>query len=85
VIGPRTSDAGRVSTISFVHATKPSREIAQAANAKGFGVRFGHFYAYRLCQGLGLDPADGVVRASMVHYNTMEEVDRLIACLDTLL
>jgi selenocysteine lyase/cysteine desulfurase len=39
-------------------------------------------YAYRLCEALGLDPADGVVRVSLVHYNTVEEIDRLIAVLD---
>jgi selenocysteine lyase/cysteine desulfurase len=33
---------------------------------------------------LGLAPQNGVVRVSMVHYNTIEEVDRLIAILDRL-
>ncbi len=36
-------------------------------------------------EALGLDPADGVVRASMVHYNSEAEVDRLIAVLDAVL
>ena len=42
-------------------------------------------YAYRLCQALGLDPDDGVVRASLVHYNTPEEIARLIDLLDNAL
>jgi selenocysteine lyase/cysteine desulfurase len=33
-------------------------------------------------EALDIDPGDGVVRASMVHYNTTEEVDRLIRALD---
>ncbi len=33
-------------------------------------------------EALGVDPEDGVVRASMVHYNSEEEVDRLIRALD---
>ncbi len=38
----------------------------------------GPFYAYRLREALGIDPGYGVVRASMVHYTSEEEVDRLI-------
>jgi selenocysteine lyase/cysteine desulfurase len=45
-------------------------------------VRSGHFYAYRAIRDLGLLERGGVVRASMVHYNTEEEVDRLIRGLD---
>jgi len=51
----------------------------------GIGIRHGHMYAYHLCEALGLDPEDGVVRVSLVHYNTMEEVDRLIEVLETAL
>jgi cysteine desulfurase family protein (TIGR01976 family) len=79
LVGPATSGRERVATVSFVHETKSSREIAQAANAAGLGIRFGHFYAYRLCVALGLEPDDGVVRTSLVHYNTTDEVERLIA------
>jgi selenocysteine lyase/cysteine desulfurase len=32
-----------------------------------------------------MDPDDGVVRVSMVHYNTVEEVQKLIVALDTIL
>jgi selenocysteine lyase/cysteine desulfurase len=32
---------------------------------------------------LGLEP-DGAVRAGFVHYNTLDEVDRLVAALDEL-
>ena len=41
--------------------------------------------ARRLIEALGLDNADGVVRASFVHYTAPEEVDRLIGALDALL
>lgn len=86
IIGPASADpAERVSTISFVHKAKPSREIAQGANRAGHGIRFGHFYAWRLCEALGLQPEDGVVRVSLVHYNTMDEVERLIGFLDSAL
>lgn len=85
LVGPATADAARVPTLSFVHASKSSAAIARQANAAGLGIRFGHFYAYRLCRALGLDPEDGVVRTSLVHYNSAEEVERLIALFDRIL
>ena len=46
------------------------------------GIRFGDFHSRRLIEYLGLADQNGVVRVSMVHYNTLEEVDRLIGSLD---
>lgn len=71
----------RVGTISFVHESRTSREIALAANARGIGIRHGHMYAHRLCTALGLDPDDGVVRISLVHYNAPEDIERCLAAL----
>ena len=39
------------------------------------------FYAWRCLEALGIDTTDGVVRASMVHYNTHEDVNKLISAL----
>jgi selenocysteine lyase/cysteine desulfurase len=39
-------------------------------------------YAARLCEALGAPLETGFVRASAVHYNTVEEADRLIAMLE---
>lgn len=85
IIGPATGDAGRVCTIAFVRDGKSSRSIAQACNEQNLGVRFGNFYAYRLCKALVIDPADGVVRVSLAHYNTDDELARLEASLAPLL
>lgn len=48
------------------------------------GVRYGHFYAYTLVDTLEprVDVNEGLVRISLVHYNTIEEVDRLLEVLD---
>jgi selenocysteine lyase/cysteine desulfurase len=82
IIGPDHARESRVGTISFVHTTKSSGEIADEVNRSGIGIRHGHMYAYHLCQALGLDPDDGVVRVSLVHYNTADEIERLIDVLD---
>lgn len=77
IVGPPEADESRVGTVSFVHEALSSRQITETLVQHGFAVRFGHMYAYELCQALGLDPEDGVVRLSLVHYNTVEEVERL--------
>ena len=83
IIGRDSPDrAGRVPTLSFVVDGKDSESIAQQVDKHHIGIRFGDFYACRLIQDLGLSEQKGVVRASLVHYNTLEEVDRLIRALD---
>lgn len=78
---PSPSSARRVPTVSFTVDGRASSEIPPLLDERGVAVRFGHFYAYRLIRDLGLLERDGVVRASLVHYNTPEEVDRLVAAL----
>lgn len=86
VLGATQADAEiRVPTVSFVHASKRSSEIVAAIDAFGIGIRFGHFYAERLIADMGLVDRDGVVRVSMVHYNTLAEVDRLLQAFDAVL
>ena len=56
--------------------------IARAVSAHKVAIGAGDFYAARCIEALGLTSLGGVVRASMVHYNTMGEVERLIRALD---
>lgn len=85
LIGPAHGKPTRVPTISFTHRNKSSASIAKAINARGIGMRSGHMYAYRLCKAMGINTNDGVVRISMVHYNTLDEIDRLIDVLNDVL
>jgi cysteine desulfurase family protein (TIGR01976 family) len=83
IIGPSESQPQkRVCTISFVVESNQSEDIVRAADRDDIGIRFGDFYAYRLIDDLGLRSQGGVVRASFLHYNTEEEVDRLVDLLD---
>jgi cysteine desulfurase family protein (TIGR01976 family) len=68
----------RLPTIGFVVAGKQSEEVVRHLDQFNIGIRFGDFYATQLIDALGLRAQGGVVRVSMVHYNTFDEVDRLI-------
>ena len=83
IIGHRLNANGsRMPTISFVAAGKHSETIVRHVDKFNIGIRFGDFYARRLIEALDLQGQGGVVRVSMVHYNTVEEIDRLIGHLE---
>ncbi|KAF8997914.1 pyridoxal phosphate-dependent transferase [Cyathus striatus] len=87
IVGEETVDLNRAPTISFVvvgQRALKSKAIVRLFDQKGgIGIRYGHFYAYTLVDELALkiDPDDGVVRISLVHYNTVEEVEKIIEIL----
>jgi cysteine desulfurase family protein (TIGR01976 family) len=86
IIGnPSADKLLRVPTISFVVEGRKSSEIPLLVDPYKIGIRWGDFYARRLITDLDLLDNDGVIRVSMVHYNTLEEVDRLISVLDEIL
>ena len=75
----------RVPTISFIHKKMKSSEIVEKVDPFGIGIRFGDFYAKQLINDLGLKKYDGVIRVSLVHYNTMKEVHALVKALEKVL
>ncbi|MGH9706705.1 MAG: cysteine desulfurase-like protein [Candidatus Acidiferrales bacterium] len=75
-IGEKERMSMRVPTFAFnlprIAPAKGTEELSRA----GIGVRDGHMYAPRLMNRLALANDRGVVRASLVHYNTVEEIKR---------
>jgi cysteine desulfurase family protein (TIGR01976 family) len=66
--------AGRVPTICFNIPGKSPAKVTEAMASAGIGIRDGHMYSPRLMSRLGLSNDSGVIRASLVHYNTFEEI-----------
>lgn len=50
-----------------------------------FGFRWGSFYSKRLSDDILQRPEEGVVRASFVHYNSVEEVEEFVKILEKVL
>jgi len=68
---------GRVPTFAFTVDGLPSGEIAGRLGERGFAVWHGNYYALEIMKRLGLEDG-GAVRVGLVHYNTLDEVDRLL-------
>ena len=69
----------RCSTISLRMGEHHPTEIAKFLGDRGIFTWDGNFYAMNLSERLGVEPKGGVLRIGLVHYNTMEEVERLFA------
>jgi selenocysteine lyase/cysteine desulfurase len=74
----------RTPTLCFdVRRIEPG-EVSRRLAEKEILVRDGHFYCPRLFKALGLSEETGAVRASLVHYNSIEEVGRFVEALQEL-
>jgi cysteine desulfurase family protein (TIGR01976 family) len=66
----------RVPTLCFNLPKVSPKKVTETMADAGIGVRDGHMYSPRLMRRLGLEEESGAVRASLVHYNTFEEIHK---------
>ncbi len=71
----------RCSTLSFRLGDHNPTEIATFLGKRGIFTWDGNFYALNLSERLGVEQHGGVLRVGLVHYNTAEEVERLLSAL----
>ena len=83
IIEPARFDE-RVPTVAFRIDGLQPRRVAEHLAGLGINVWDGDMYAIELIRSLGLDDVGGVVRVGLMHYNTLEEVDRLVEALRAL-
>ena len=74
----------RVPTFSITLDGHAPASIARHLASHAISTWDGDFYAWELVRALGLNDAGGLLRIGLVHYNTLEEVDRLVAALGEL-
>jgi selenocysteine lyase/cysteine desulfurase len=74
--------SGRVPTFCFNVPGRSAEEVATFLAEREIAVWHGDYYAVETMKYLGLE--DGAVRAGIVHYNTEDEVDRLLGGLSEL-
>jgi selenocysteine lyase/cysteine desulfurase len=71
----------RCSTLSFRLGDNHPTHMATFLGERGIFTWDGNFYALNLSERLGVEQKGGVLRIGLMHYNTTEEVDRLLAAL----
>jgi selenocysteine lyase/cysteine desulfurase len=86
IIGERDySREKRVCTIAFVVKGMHSHAINEQIHTHNIGIKTGDFYAKGIIKALQLENKGGVVRVSMAHYNSLKELEKLIALLDKII
>ena len=74
----------RVPTICFNIPKVLPATVTETAARAGIGIRDGHMYAPRLMKRMNLSKETGMVRVSLVHYNTVAEIHRFAEVLSSL-
>ena len=74
----------RCSTVSVRLANHQPTEVAAFLGDRGIFTWDGNYYALNLTERLGVEAKGGLLRIGLVHYNTTEEVDRLLTALKEL-
>jgi selenocysteine lyase/cysteine desulfurase len=73
----------RTPTFCFTFEGVAPVAVCEKVGRRGFAVRFGHLYCPRLIKRLGLSEDVGAIRASLVHYNTADEIDGFLDALSS--
>lgn len=84
ILGPADA-AQRAATVAVLPLGQSPAALVPALAQRGILAAAGHFYALRLLQAMGLDPQQGVLRLSFVHYNSARDIERLLTALDEVL
>jgi cysteine desulfurase family protein (TIGR01976 family) len=71
----------RVPTVAVRLAGHTPRQLAEFLAARGIFTWDGNYYALNLTERLGVESSGGMLRIGLAHYNTEEEVERLLAAL----
>jgi cysteine desulfurase family protein (TIGR01976 family) len=71
----------RTPTVGIRLAEQPPHAIAKALGDQGIFTWNGNFYALGLTEKLGVESSGGLLRIGLVHYNTIEEIQRLLKAL----
>jgi len=83
LLGPDKPEE-RAPTISMI-SKQDGRSVAEKLSKHGIMAAGGHFYSYRLFEGMNLDPEAGALRVSFVHYTSPDDIQKLLKALDQVL
>jgi selenocysteine lyase/cysteine desulfurase len=74
----------RAPTVAFTLEGYTPRQVAERLGEDGIFVWDGNYYALAVTERLGVEESGGMVRVGIAHYNTLEEVERLLTVVSNL-
>ena len=80
----KIENKNRAPTIAFTSNKLSSKDISDKLINEKIATRNDNFYAWRCLKALNIDTEDGVVRLSLTHYNSKEDVQKLINALENI-
>ena len=84
VVGKDFSDTKRTPTVSFIHFDYTPQEVCKTLASNNICAWYGHFYALKAIQKLGLEQKGGVTRLGVSIYNTKEEIERTVSIIESI-
>lgn len=81
-ISDRSRFLWRTPTISFGLAGYAPQEVTSKLSDRGIFAWHGNYYAINLTERLGVESSGGMVRMGLVHYNTIDEIQRMLESLN---
>ncbi len=79
----REAMSSRVATVSIRKEGTTPEQLATALAAENIFTWNGNFYALSISERLGVESSGGLLRIGLVHYNTMDEVEKCLRVLAT--
>ena len=83
IIG-RSTMQGREANLALLSEAFDSRQLSEMLATKDIAANYGNFYAPRLLDALDIDLTTGILRISLSHYNSDEDIERLLVALKEL-
>jgi selenocysteine lyase/cysteine desulfurase len=74
--------AWRTPTVAIRLSGHTPQKLASLLGERGIFTWHGNYYALNLTERLGVEPSGGMLRVGLVHYNTVEEIHRLLKALN---
>ena len=81
-ITERSEWSQRMATVSIRKEGLTPQALAEKLAAENIFVWNGNYYAVSIAERLGVEQSGGMVRIGLVHYNTLDEVNRLLNVVD---
>lgn len=81
----RQTEVGREANLALIFDQVSPATVSRELAKQHIAASASHFYAARLLKSLSIDPDSGVLRISMAHYNSTEDIERLSRALTKIL